>query len=205
MQKVLDLLKNKKLLIFDFDGTLAETSPLHERAFKEVVMKHNIAFSYADIAGLSTRQALKLIFQANNLSISSTILTELVSHKQQISQTLVTNFLEPIDGLNIFLEWAANEYQMCIVSSGSSGSIHNALHKLNYKKIFSPIICAEDVVETKPSPEGFLKALDLCGVSADEALIFEDSKSGFESAHAANISFVDVHSFEWTDFDVNTI
>jgi HAD superfamily hydrolase (TIGR01509 family) len=205
MQRVLDLLKNKKLLIFDFDGTLANTSPLHEQAFKEAIMQYNITFAYSDIAGLSTRQAFELILSVNNITITPSSLTELVSKKQDIARNLVTNFLEPIDGLNTFLEWAVKNYKMCIVSSGSTASVTHALQKLGYNNIFHPVICSENVSETKPSPEGFLQALDLCHASPDESLVFEDANSGFTSAKAANISFVDVNSFAWTDFDIKAL
>ena len=88
---------------------------------------------------------------------------------------------------------------MCIVSSGSTKSIENALNKLNFFHFFDEIICAEDVNFSKPNPEGFIKALDIFSVSSDDALIFEDSSSGFIAAEAAGINYLDVNSFSWID------
>tara|TARA_Y100000768_G_scaffold363383_1_gene322985 strand:- start:7154 stop:7759 length:606 start_codon:yes stop_codon:yes gene_type:complete len=199
MNKFQNLLKDKKLLIFDFDGTIADTSPFHDQAFKEVLLNYPVDFSYKDIAGLSSSDAFKTIFKKNNISISKQSLTSLIDEKQEIARNLISKFLKPVEGLYQFLKYADNHFQICIVSSGSNLSITNALKKIKLYMFFDEIISAEDVKNTKPSPEGFCKALDIFGISPDQALIFEDSVSGFQAADAANIDYLDVNSFIWSD------
>ena len=199
MNQFQDLLKNKKLLIFDFDGTIANTSIFHEQAFKEVLINYNINFFYQDIAGLSSADAFQKIFLENNILISNKELSDLVRQKQYIARNLISNYLEPSEGLSDFLIWAVNSFKICIVSSGSSLSIMNALQKIKLEKFFNKIICAEDVQNTKPDPEGFIKALETFSISPEEAIIFEDSDSGFKAADRAGVIYLDVNSFSWTD------
>ena len=199
MNKYQDVLKDKKLLIFDFDGTIADTSPFHDQAFREVLSNYSVDFFYKDIAGLSSFDALKTIFNNNKLSISDQSLSSLVLEKQEIARNLISKFLKPAEGLNQFLKFAENHFQICIVSSGSKLSIINALKKIKFNHFFDEIIAAEDVKNTKPSPEGFCKALDIFSISPGQALIFEDSTSGFQAAKAANIDYLDVNSFIWSD------
>ena len=63
------------------------------------------------------------------------------------------------------------------------------------KKFFSYILCSEDVKEAKPSPEIFLKLLNLANFNREEALIFEDSYNGIEASNAAEIPFINVKEY----------
>ena len=96
MNKFQDLLKNKKLLIFDFDGTIANTSIFHEQAFQEVLLDYNINFFYRDIAGLSSADAFQKIFHENNILISKKAVSDLVRQKQHIARNLISNILNPL-------------------------------------------------------------------------------------------------------------
>ncbi len=205
MNQFQDLLKNKKLLIFDFDGTIAKTSIFHEQAFKEALINYNINFFYQDIAGLSSADAFQKIFHENNILISNKALSDLVKQKQYIARNLISNYLEPSEGLSDFLIWAVNSFKICIVSSGSSSSIMNALQKIKLENFFDKIICAEDVQNTKPDPEGFIKALETFSISPEEAIIFEDSDSGFKAADRAGVIYLDVNSFSWSDLYTKNI
>ena len=199
MRKFKLLLEDKKLLIFDFDGTIADTSPFHEQAFNETLKNFNVSFLYKNIAGFSSQDAFKKIFTKNKVIVSEDELLKLVQQKQKIARRLISAYLEPSEGLLQFLLWAKSRFKLCIVSSGSTKSIENALNKLNFFHFFDEIICSEDVNFSKPNPEGFIKALDIFSVSSDDALIFEDSSSGFMAAEAAGINYLDVNSFSWID------
>lgn len=199
MKKIHNLLENKTLLIFDFDGTIANTSPFHEIAFNEALKNYKVDILYEDIAGLSSLDAMKSIFFKHNILISNDELLELVQQKQNIARSLISEHLEPVEGLSQFLSWASGRFKMCIVSSGSRLSIKNALNKIKLHHYFDKIICAEDVQYSKPNPEGFNKALDIFEVNPENALIFEDSSSGFQAAIEAQINYVDVNSLTWLD------
>ena len=84
---------------------------------------------------------------------------------------------------------------MGIASSGSRKTIEIALRRLGLYDFFKIILCGEDVFESKPSPEIFLKIISLGNFTKNECLIFEDSKNGLKASRAAKIPFIDVTNY----------
>ena len=187
------LVKRKKLLISDFDGTLADTSPLHAKAFEQVLGPFDIVFDYRLIAGMKTPDALRKCFALAGIdNLSSDLIADLTDKKQRIVRHLISLDLKPLPGINDLLGAVTASHQLALVSSGSRLTVGLALAKLHFEDIFNIAILAEDVVFSKPSPEGFLKALELSGAGRSEALIFEDSEVGFEAARKAGIDYCDI-------------
>ena len=187
----------KDLLIFDYDGTLADTSPLHHQAFSEALDKFDLEINYDDIAGMKTFDAIKYILYKNDINLSNEHLIKLSYYKQDIVKKLIINNLKPIYGVNQFLNWAKNKFKLCIASSGSRANVLLGLEKLAYLDLFEHIICSEDVTLAKPDPEIFFKVLNLSGCEAINSLIFEDSNSGIEAAKLSKIDFIDVRTISF--------
>ena len=196
-----DLILKKKLLIFDFDGTLVDTSKYHQQAFSKILSNKNMHFSYKDIAGMNSQSAFKKIFLQNDHTISSNELITLVKDEQKYARKLIRNHLEINPDVLSFLEWTRNihAFKSCIVSSGSKDTINTVLEKFKIKHYFEFILSAENIINSKPSPDGFLKALEISGVHPRDAIIFEDSDSGIKSAKNANIEFIKVNNIFWRD------
>jgi HAD superfamily hydrolase (TIGR01509 family) len=187
------LLKGKSLLIFDFDGTLANTGPLHAKAFKKILEPHGIAVDYPAIAGMKTVDAIQKCLLSAGLSLSEIEIDELVTAKQSYVRELIQRQLLPLPGVDAFLKWAKPRYRLALYSSGSRGTVELSLRKLGYTDWFNPMLCAEDVRTAKPSPEGFKKVLQITQVCADSALVFEDSEAGLLAATRASLDVVDVN------------
>jgi HAD superfamily hydrolase (TIGR01509 family) len=191
-------LNGKRLLIFDFDGTVADTSPLHAAAFSQVLAPLGIAVDYPSIAGMKTLDAmLKCLLQAGR-SLPHDEVTALAAAKQESVRKMIGQALLPLPGVDDFLRWAKPRYQLAMVTSGSRKTLSLGLEKLGYTDWFSPLICADDLSQAKPDPEGFVKALQLTGVPADEALVFEDSQAGFLAASAADLMWLDARTLDWS-------
>jgi sugar-phosphatase len=189
----------KRLLIFDFDGTLADTTPMHAQAFAETLAPLGISVDYTRLAGRKTVDALLLCFSDTGLpKPDDKLLAKLVAEKQQRARFLIATALNPLPGVDEFLRWAKSRYKMALVTSGSRGTVELALEKLRYKDWFDLILFAEDVHLAKPNPEGFLRVLQMTGISAEEALVFEDAYAGFEAAEDAYIDCIDVRQFDWS-------
>ena len=195
--KISEKIRNTKFLIFDFDGTIANTSPIHEKAFKEVLKNYKIVIKYEEIAGQSTRNAFTHILKKNNLNFSSTKVEELIQKKQDlVRENLFSNEeFKPLPYVKEFIQKYHHKYCMGIASSGSRKTIEIALKRLGLYDFFKIILCAEDVVESKPSPEMFLKIISLGNFTKNECLIFEDSKNGLKASKAAKIPFIDVTNY----------
>ena len=191
------LLSGKNLLIFDFDGTIADTSPLHAAAFEQVLVPLGVGVDYAKIAGLNTRDAMTQCLAHGGISLNSAALDKLVQNKQYIVRNLISRQLKPVEGVDKFLQWARERFTLSMATSGSRGTVSLALQKLGYEGWFSPLVCAEDVERSKPSPEAFFRVLEITRVSSSFALVFEDSDAGFTAARAAGLDCIDARTSPW--------
>ena len=199
MSYLRDLLSKKKLLIFDFDGTLVNTSKYHQEAFSQILSRKKIDFNYDDIAGMNSISAFKKVFKENNFSISSQDLSILVSEKQSLARSLISKNLIINSNVLFFLKWMHHsaDFKSCIVSSGSRQTIDIVLKKFSIDHYFDFILASEDVIDSKPSPEGFLKAIEISEIQPEDAIIFEDSKAGLVAAQNARIDFLEVDNLFW--------
>lgn len=185
-------LAGKLLLIFDFDGTIADSSPLHEQAFREVLRPHEIEVDYPRIAGRATRDAMRLCYTlSGKAEPEAGLLNDLVEQKQRRGRELLSSSLMAFPAAEALLNWARPRFRLALVSSGSRATIDISLAKLGMSDWFEYLITADDVSAAKPDPQGFLMALNRTGVEADAALIFEDAESGFEAARRAGVDVVD--------------
>ena len=196
------VLLGKKLLIFDFDGTLADTSEIHAKAFYSILQPYNLSVDYCDIAGLKTSDAIQKCFALNNRPFNSIDLDKLVDGKQALARQYIRESLAAMPGVDQFLSWAKSRFQLALASSGSRGTVSLAIEKLGYGGLFSPLVFGDDVTHAKPDPEIFNMALNLSGFSANEALIFEDSEAGFLAAARSNIDCYDARANLWLALDL---
>ncbi len=182
----------KRLLIFDFDGTIADTSSMHARAFAEVLHPFAVPVDYPAIAGRSTTDAMALCFEkAGIVRPDDETMAELSLAQQERVLAMIRKDINTLPGVDRFLRWAKGHYWMAIATSGSRGTVSLALERLGYTNWFSSLITADEVTRAKPDPEAFLAALSATGFAATDALIFEDSEAGFAAAKAARIDCVD--------------
>ena len=183
---------DKKLFIFDYDGTIADTNFLHEMSFREVLDFRKLTFNYEKIAGMKTVEAINFIIEDNKIHLSEDKINSLVIKKQKIFSKKIEEGLKPIEGVIDFLNFAKKRYHLCVASSGSKNNVFKGLKILGLYNYFKYIFCAEDVKIAKPSPEIFLKLLSIMNLKIEDALIFEDSDKGIESAINGKIDFVDI-------------
>jgi HAD superfamily hydrolase (TIGR01509 family) len=186
------LLAGRRLLVFDFDGTIADSSPLHEAAFRAVLEPLGIAVDYPRLAGRSTRDALRLSYALNQQpEPDAALIDELALRKQELGRELIRTGLSALPAAEALLRWSRPRFPLALVTSGSRATIDISLDRLGMAGWFDPLITADDVTQAKPDPQGFLLALDRSQVPASEALVFEDAESGFEAARRAGIDWVD--------------
>jgi len=190
------LIKKAKFLIFDFDGTIADTSLIHEKAFKKVFKPFFININYQEISGKSTKDAVNYILKKNNLKIMPEQIESIIKRKQTIVREEIISYsdFKPLPNVKEFIEKVYGNYQLAIASSGSRTTIELALKKLNLINYFNLILCSEDVIKSKPSPEIFLKVINLSKYAKEDSLIFEDSQNGIKASIAAKIPFININN-----------
>jgi len=179
------LLSRKRLLIFDLDGTLVDSSPLHARAFEETFAPHGVAVDYNTIAGMTTAAAVDKL--AAGLALEEGERSRLVAEKRDRALRMLETELSAIEGAVDFVRAARSRFTLALCTSASRRGAEASLARVGLEGCFDPVITAEDVTRGKPDPEPFLKALSAHRAEPSEALVFEDADSGLAAAAAAGI------------------
>ena len=184
-------LKNFKNIIFDFDGTIADSLPIHENAFAEVLGSYSLIFNYHNYSGMSTANAFKLIFEENNIKIDEADLSKLVTIKQQMANLHYQTSIEFIPGAGEIIRQLAEQGKFLFVaSSGSRFNVETGLKKLDVFSYFKGVVTSNDVRFGKPDPEIFLKVIKDFKLNKNETLIIEDANSGLTAALRAGVEVV---------------
>jgi beta-phosphoglucomutase family hydrolase len=180
-------------LIFDFDGTIADTMPLHYRAWQVLPRHHGFAFSedqlYA-LGGVPSRDILRQLKQEQGLSLDPI----------QVAREKEEAYLALLDEVRIIPEVVkiVREHHgilpMAVASGGTRRVIHLVLEHLRLREYFHAVVTSEDVTAQKPAPDIFLEAARRLGVPAGQCLAYEDTDIGLTAIRAAGMAWVDVRT-----------
>lgn len=192
------LLAGKQLLIFDFDGTIADTTPLHAAAFEQTLAPYGVTVDYAAIAGMKTKDALIKCTAPLGIALREPELDELVACKQSLVRRRIESGLLPLPGVDDFLGWARAKYRLAMVTSGSRATVELSIRVLGYQGWFDPMVTADEATRSKPDPQGFRMALEMAATTEQQTVVFEDSDAGVAAASCAGIEVCDVR--EWPFF-----
>jgi HAD superfamily hydrolase (TIGR01509 family) len=174
-------------LLFDLDGTLVETDPLHELAWREVLDARGVE--------LGTDGCLQRIRGRANSAIVASLLPGLdaaealrVADDKEASFRQRARSLPPTPGVLELIRRARERgWGLAVVTNAPRQNAEHVLDMLGVREAFSVVVVPEDVVNPKPAPDAFVCALQRLGLSPDRALAFEDSPSGVRAAAAASL------------------
>jgi HAD superfamily hydrolase (TIGR01509 family) len=182
-------------LLFDIDGTLADTDALHLQAFNTV---------FAPFGRLFSRDQYMLEIQGfSNAAISARFLpeetlerrVELINAKESTFRALAGRGLEPMPGLFDLLDFAERHgIRKAAVTNAPRANASLIINGLGIAHRFETIIIGEELAHGKPHPLPYLEGLRALGADASSSLAFEDSRSGVRSATAAGIATVGITS-----------
>lgn len=179
-------------ILFDLDGTLVDTMPLHFQAYRDVLADIGIALDFPAFMAASGGAARETIPRLLNGAPCDVPVEEI--HKRKVAraaQLFRDNPPTPLPSA-LLLPLLSQTLPIALVSSGSRKSVQTTLDALGWKSLFRVIICGDDVVRGKPDPEGYLKGAGLLGVAPERCLVFEDMDDGVAAAVAAGMQFFDV-------------
>lgn len=180
--------------LFDLDGTLIDSSPLHDRAYRMALGKYRAdlipTFSYDAVKAKTTIEGLRSlgIMDSQQLAV-------LVADKQRhFRDAVARGQLSALDGAHELLgDLKRIGRRLFVVSSGSRGSVSAALGETGLASYFEHVITADDVALGKPAPDGYLFCVAQFGLSTSETVAIEDALVGIAAARAACLAVIAVH------------
>jgi HAD superfamily hydrolase (TIGR01509 family) len=181
--------------LFDFDGTLVDSSPLHERAFRRTLAKEAPRalrrFDYAALKGLTTRAAFIRLGIADDALLARCVALKQALYRTAVSQGRLKAYPQARAVLSAVIDHGRCNY---LVTSGSAETVKLALETLGLAGFFAGIITDEDAAEGKPAPSPYLACLRRFGLQRSDAIAIEDAPSGVASARAAGLRVMGVHN-----------
>ena len=184
-----------KAFIFDLDGTLADTMPIHYKACRLVCNKIGFDFPedyFYQEAGKPTTEVFRnLISRLNLEGIDSYALGQ---EKEQKFLELIS-MVKPVDIVAEIANFHKGKIPMAIGSGGQRNTVNLTLSAIGFNDFFDSVITCDDVEMHKPHPETFLKAALEMGVEPSDCVVFEDGDPGVKAAIDAGMMIVDVRDY----------
>lgn len=181
-------------LIFDFDGTLADTMPIHWEAWQVVIDKYGVRFDeqrFYALGGVPARDILSRLADEQGLSFDP---LEAAADKAGAYLARLDR-VRPIERALGIVREHHGSLPLAIATGGSRGIVQQVLEYLDMAHFFDAVVTNEDVVNQKPAPDIFLEAARRIGVAPRFCRAFEDTDLGMQAIRAAGMEAVDVR--EW--------
>jgi HAD superfamily hydrolase (TIGR01549 family) len=182
-----------KALIFDCDGTLADTMPLHWLAWQAITSRHNVIFPedrFYALGGVPSRHILQMLREEQRLSIDPIA----VSREKEEEYLKLMAQVGPIHEVVEIAKDHAGKLPMAVASGGTRPVIEKVLRHLNIRELFAAVVTSEDVEHQKPAPDIFLEAARRLGVPAKNCRAYEDTDIGLTAIRTAGMDAVDVRT-----------
>jgi len=181
--------------IFDLDGTLIDTMPLHYRAWDAAIRSAGLQGSldedlFYSLGGVPTVRVAELIGQHYGMKLDP----KRVFHEKEALFLELQADAQLIKPVVDFARQASISHPMAIASGGTRDIVNRSLELAGIGALFKAVVTADDVVHGKPAPDMFLLAARLLGVDPTRCLVFEDAEPGIKAALAAGMKVVRVPS-----------
>jgi len=184
-----------RALIFDCDGTLADSMPLHWRAWDAVCKRNGIELPeerFYKLGGVPSQKILAMLKQEQGLAFDP---AEISRQKEEAYLPLMAEvkLIEPVAAI---AREHVGKLPMAVATGGRMKYIRPLLEGLGISDWFQAIVTSDDVKNHKPAPDTFLKAAALLGVPPEDCRAFEDTDLGMEAIRAAHMDAVDVRTID---------
>jgi beta-phosphoglucomutase len=192
-----------RAIIFDFDGVIADSEPIHFAVFHRVLGEKGFFLSqeeyYADYLGYDDKGCFAAFLTAHGHPMTQETVDDFVKRKAAAYFDYIKERSVIFPGVCDFIHEAATKHPLAVCSGALRHEIEFILGQAGIRKAFSHITSAEDVIHGKPNPEGFLHALAALNqqgagrfITSSECLVIEDSLPGIRGAHAAGMKVLAV-------------
>lgn len=219
-----NVLENVNAIIFDMDGVLVDTEPLHMKAFdiylKEKGIEEPPPFLQT-LIGHSIEDNFIMLYKKYPV-LRNDSMAEMLAYRNDLYLNLIrSEKVLPIAGITEILDFcASHNFKIALASSSDTIQVNTILEKLdhtiacnfNFRKVFNTIIAGDTVAKKKPAPDIYISALNRLAVSGETTIAIEDSQAGVSSAKAAGVfclalenPYNDVHRMQGADYIIKSI
>ncbi|NEQ24030.1 MAG: HAD family phosphatase [Microcoleus sp. SIO2G3] len=182
---------NACALIFDCDGTLADTLPAHFESFAIALHSFSIEFDRAWFYQHCGLSACEMLVQFNR-QFGYQLDVDAIDRSRQQQFYQLVHQIRPIEPIAAIARNHAGQVPIALASGGDRSVVEATLEAIGMRTDFDAIVCRNDVQRGKPAPDIFLLASERLGVSPTDCLVYEDSDTGLEAARRAGMRSIDV-------------
>lgn len=198
---MIEIPKQAKGLIFDLDGTVANTMQNHFEAWRKAILPHGIDFNatlFKELTGMprtATIEKLNEMFGTNMDTqkvgdVKSNHFEKLAHLTEEIK--VVTDVVRKYHGI----------LPMSIGTGSHKAGAFKTLEVIGMNSYFDVVVTSDDVTNFKPHPETFLKCAELMGVNPKDCVVFEDGILGIQAAEKAGMMVIDINDYYEMEFKV---
>jgi beta-phosphoglucomutase-like phosphatase (HAD superfamily) len=180
-----------RAIIFDCDGTLADSMPLHWRAWQVIAMRHGFSLPedrFYSLGGVPSRDILKVLSAEQDLPLDPLA----VAREKEAEYLPLIAQVEPINTVVGVARAYYGKIPLAVASGGTKRVIEQVLDHLDIRHLFQAVVTSEDVLNQKPAPDIFLEAARRLGVPPQCCRAYEDTDFGMRAIRAAGMEAVDV-------------
>jgi beta-phosphoglucomutase-like phosphatase (HAD superfamily) len=178
-------------LIFDCDGTLADTMPLHWQVWEQIQKRHGFQFPeerlYA-LGGVPSRDILAILRKEQNLTLDPVA----VAKEKEAGYLELLSRVEPIERVVSIARENFGKIPMAVASGGAKHVIEKVLVHIGIRQLFQAVVTSEDVLHQKPAPDIYLEAARRIHVPPEFCRAYEDTELGLQAIRAAGMEAIDV-------------
>jgi beta-phosphoglucomutase family hydrolase len=195
---VYDITPGAKALIFDLDGTLADTMPWHYQAWQKACLRFGIVMDTAFLQAHTGAPGWKIAEEVIAINGKTGIVSPEDIMRVKLEEFFVIQHnVTPIEPVIALVQRYHGKLPMSVGTGGHREAVEKTLEIVGIREYFEIIVTANDVTNHKPHPETFLKCAELMGVAPAECEVFEDGDLGIEAARRAGMIATDVRT--WYD------
>ena len=181
-------------LIFDCDGTLTDSMPLHFIAWNHTMRRFGIEFTedrFYALGGIPSDKIIQMLSDEMNLSLDAVA----VAHEKEQAFLDSMHLLVEIAAITSIVRENKGKLPMAVASGGFRSIVEKQVAHIGLEGWFDTIVTAEDTTRHKPEPDVFLEAARRLGAAPSYCRVYEDSDLGIEAARRAGMQWVDVRMF----------
>ena len=179
-------------LVFDCDGTLADTMPAHFAAWSETADRYGLRFPedrFYALGGVPADRIVRLLASEQGVSVAD---PDAVAHEKEAAFAEHLGDVGPVPEVVAIAEAYRGRRPMAVATGGFRYLVEQSLDRIGIRHWFDALVAAEDVAEHKPAPDTYLEAARRLGIAPQRCCAFEDTDIGLESARGAGMRAIDI-------------